>query len=526
MQNNIRLKNILVIAIACTILLLASTRGYFSSLDNWLYDRLLPFTALFQQHRSQVLLIKCAPQKQYSAAVWNKLIVNLQEKGAKKIIFAFTPQHKPTVANAKMVVWGRHWEPNQQTLQPLTSSSTKRSDSTANDLPANDLPADLAIIAPLQPVAGVYRHARTTVIINGKNYPSVVGAIIPKADHDTDVIEVNFSAGQDTIPLIHIERVIEGDLITELVSGKTILIGIEHTPFAPKLTSPLGDRYPLTQLYFRGMAIDTILQNKAIQLLGNLKNGAVLLLLISLSILFYSSLNLFLSVAITAILILSYALVATILLGSLYWRLPLAEMIALQILIFGFMFAQKSRIHEQQLATMLLERSVHLHKRLVLPSFSQIEDHWAQIITLVNQTLKLRRAIFLEALPGIQKVKEIKALHCSLDDIHEMRRDYGRDPYQSAITQKVPIRLDRYFFKMKPDDEEQFLVALSYAGETLGFWAFGVHNHIENNSHFINAVTDYAKHIGQILRVSLRLDLDEKPSFLAGTCSATLHNTT
>ena len=28
------------------------------------------------------------------------------------------------------------------------------------------------------------------------------------------------------------------------------------------------------------------------------------------------------------------------------------------------------------------------------------------------------------------------------------------------------------------------------------------------------------------LRVSLRLDLDEKPSFLAGTCSATLHNTT
>jgi len=99
-------------------------------------------------------------------------------------------------------------------------------------------------------------------------------------------------------------------------------------------------------------------------------------------------------------------------------------------------------------------------------------------------------------------VREVKALNCSISDIKEMRRDYHREPYTSAIEAGGVVRLmDRLFLSdAEIEGEEQYMAPLIFGGQTLGFWAFGIQfQHVAEIDGFNNVITDFAHQISELL---------------------------
>jgi hypothetical protein len=118
---------------------------------------------------------------------------------------------------------------------------------------------------------------------------------------------------------------------------------------------------------------------------------------------------------------------------------------------------------------------------------------------MVNQTLNLKRFIFLETVEGDHRVKEVISLNCSLDDIKERRRDYHRTPYKTALEQNRSIPVSRFFTQL-PETEDSYLVPLNFAGQVQGFWAFTVDVKVEKQIDvLLTAVNNFAVEIGEML---------------------------
>ena len=98
-------------------------------------------------------------------------------------------------------------------------------------------------------------------------------------------------------------------------------------------------------------------------------------------------------------------------------------------------------------------------------------------------------------------MREVKALRCNIDDIDERRRDYQRAPYSTAIEQGGPLRLHKPYLRTVPDaDEIQYLVPLTFAGEVVGFWAFGVASQrLEQPERFETVVRRFANQIAELI---------------------------
>ncbi|BDX04916.1 hypothetical protein [Planctobacterium marinum] len=118
----------------------------------------------------------------------------------------------------------------------------------------------------------------------------------------------------------------------------------------------------------------------------------------------------------------------------------------------------------------------HLEEQLksVISNLSTHQDHdafWQKIAGMVTQNLQLERCIFLEITDDANRLKEISAVNCSLQDIDEMRRDMRREPWLQAIQDKQAVRCSRSFFKNQQENETEILVPFYRSTQILGFWA-------------------------------------------------------
>lgn len=141
--------------------------------------------------------------------------------------------------------------------------------------------------------------------------------------------------------------------------------------------------------------------------------------------------------------------------------------------MFSFVLRHKAIQEDKILHSTLFDISIKLQEKLSHVNFLYAEDHWQQVITMVSQTLDTNRMIFLERVENDHRVREIKSLNCNLKDINELRRDYEREPYSTAINKNAPIVIRDYFKKIDKIEDE-YLFALIFAGEVLGFWAFTI----------------------------------------------------
>ena len=270
------------------------------------------------------------------------------------------------------------------------------------------------------------------------------------------------------------------------------------------LITPLGDKTSkLSLLEFQGYALDSVIHKKWITELGTEWLVVILIVQIIISLFLYQWNRRYISLLITNTLMMLYILISWYMLHFQLIRLPLLELLMVQFALHIAVLRYKSANEEEELQDTLLAITAKTQERVIPVSFYQSEDPWSQIVVLVNQTLNLNRLIFLERIPGDHRVREIKALNCNIDDIHEMRRDYERTPYSTAIKAKTPIRINtekRAFLKNTEDDEEQYLVPLIFGNEVLGFWALGVSlSQLNESSAFIQHISDYGRQISELL---------------------------
>jgi hypothetical protein len=361
-------------------------------------------------------------------------------------------------------------------------------------------------VAHIPPAAmGIYREQNAFYRIQGLEHPAI--ELLASQAFGGAALEpspaaylIAFRGGPGSLPLLDERRILEGEVVPELVRGKCVLLGRAAAGLQSGLETTMtrhGQR--MSALEFHGHALNTLLSGRVI---GRLGVPALLLLLAAqmfVSVLIYQWSETRFSSWLTIFLVLAYAGVAYLLLQYRGLWLPLAELGAAQGVLFVYYLRQRAISAGAAIKLLLLSSSGRLRDKYLPPQARDAAECWSLIINMINQTLELNRAIFLEAVEGKHVVREVKALNCSLREINESRRDYQRTPYVTALEAGGPIRVEKYL-KRAYENEEQYLVPLSFAGEVLGFWAFGVDaEKLGATPLFKSMLRDYATMISEIL---------------------------
>lgn len=392
-----------------------------------LYVRTMPA----DDDRLPVLLVE-APEEalEKGGRYWNDFLDELQGLGAEQIVFLFMPPdagpgfYARAVADGN-VVFGRSW-----------SSGRFQSESQLTPVPevAKRLPIISGLVTLPPSFYGVHRSYSAYANVRGEKVPTIVTVAVKdrfgsRAAFDEDFM-VYFSGLDRGMPNVEISDVMKGKLVGQLVSGKSVIVGIQPGALVPGLNTPItlyGEG--MSNLDYIGYALNTQLQDLRLVEASNLAKLAIIAAatLIALVILHYTNI----AIVMIAIGVLSIVYIAATWLVFYhfeYWT-PIVAILLAQGLSFLLVLRAKVNQQEAQVQLTVLE-TLHLIRKKVHPtSFMASEEHWAQVLNLVNQTLYMNRVIFLEPIENEHRVKEIIALNCSIDDIAEMRRDYQRSPY-------------------------------------------------------------------------------------------------
>jgi signal transduction histidine kinase len=353
--------------------------------------------------------------------------------------------------------------------------------------------------------SGVHRYAATRVRVGGHELPTLAALAARRLGRDPPAgsFRVNFNQGPDWIPRVSLDRVRGRGLIAELVAGRSVLIGSGRGAAEPGLHTPANPSGPgMSLLAYQAHALDTLLQDRQIRATPWTLKLLIFGLIGLLNLIVYQWFNLDRSSWFTASLVAIYLGAAWLLLHGLRIWLPVAEIALAQLLMFWLFVRLKLVRDDLEMRHTVLRRMAHLQDYMLPPDFYRLDEHWAQVITFVDQTLNLNRVIFLEKVEGDHRVREVQALRCSLEDIDERRRDFERLPYSDAIAEGGPIRLDRRLFFADAGDGEfqQYLVPLLFAGEVQGFWAFDVDpQEIESSENFLGNIRNFGNQIAELL---------------------------
>lgn len=274
------------------------------------------------------------------------------------------------------------------------------------------------------------------------------------------------------LPSISLPRAEQEGVIPALLQNKVVLVGFAPDPLLRNIRLP-GSAQAVTQLRHDGLQVDSLLQQASISQGGPLARMlgtgvfAVLLLLLLQRASFKFGLALLLATS-----ALCAGLCVLLLWRAQFW-LPLPELLLLAMAVFVAVFYAKIHADDLKIRELIRTTSGKLHKLALPPSIFQTQDHWHFILRLIDQTLHVQRVIILEKTPDSHFLREVSALGCDIATIAELRRDYQRAPYSTAIASRTLLEVPD-FLAHAAAGEKQFVLPLLLGGELLGFLAFGV----------------------------------------------------
>jgi hypothetical protein len=472
----------------------------FDRFDRWVYDEAILSTQFITSQPPQVLLVEVeAGYDGLSVNDWFNLLEQIQ-------------QFKPAAIGINLLPW--NWSEKDlikvsKTFSPVIGSPHPDSYSRYQNV----------VYSAVPPLDGkVYRQQSQQQFINGKNYPvleSEVARIVTQTKlSNSENYYINFIGGQNRLPVVSSHRVLDGGLIEALVKDKVVLIGVE-VPLMMELPSPLG---MMSYASYQAYALDTLLNQNSIKIAGIWQVLTLVVLMVLVILLAVIKIPeryqlIFISTFIFVTLLSSYIS----LLWFQYWLMPGYLLIAEFFILLSLLFL-RNRQNQLALQGMALSSAARIETHWLSENFYSSDVHWNHIANMVTQTLSLERTIFLEKVENDHRVREIKALNCSLDDISEMRRDYQRTPYTTAIEYAGALKLDhKYFEASGADDEVQYLVPLSFAGNIQGFWAFTIKQNIElDEEKLIDAIEQFAMQISELLyhRAEWEKNQQEQQNFI------------
>lgn len=527
----VKFHNFVPLVVVMLVMMLATFTGFLSSFDVLFYNLFSRMTPLSSGTDNQVLIVDVPLNRKSDAdETWQTLLRKLQMAGARQVVFTFFPPKASTsfyqaAVASKRVVFGRNaWEHQDEPGRLIIEKYPEA---------AEGLPVVSGLMLVPKDELGTFRSQYRSVTSAGIRYQSLENAAIEQLGRkfrNGNFYYVNFLGRLGALPNVGLDRALSGGVIPELVKSKTVLVGFSGSEHQMGLHTPLSGKKELTPLEFHGYALDTLLSGKPVKVLPT---WGVFLLAISLVLCGFLvqgilETRFFSWVTFTAIFL--FLVLCWAVLAYAHLWIPPVDCLAAFGVTFLVSFRQRSILAERTIGSVLYTLTTRLKQRSMPESFQSSAEYWSQVITLVNQTLHLSRGIFLEKIPDDHRVREVKALNCSISDIKEMRRDYHREPYTSAINAGGVVRLvDRLFLSDAGiEDEEQYMAPLIFGGQTLGFWAFGIQSHhVAEIDGFESVITDFANQISELLfrREEWQKQQAEKTSLLTTVTDFSLGST-
>ncbi|VAW84284.1 hypothetical protein MNBD_GAMMA18-1153 [hydrothermal vent metagenome] len=487
---------------AAVVMLFTIVIGLTAQSNGWMYDLFNRLSPLSAEQGSSVVLVTTSPEQVYFGdELWQPAVERLFAAGAKGIVFGFQPKGLSEgfffeLFSDHRVVLARELARDPvshqfSVLEPLVFSLSGSK-------------IHWGVVTVASDSDGIYRRHKSALTgdITLEQFVATTFAseLYPAYDLPRDYL-INFLAGRDSLPQVTIDRVVERGVIPELVSGRVVLIGIHDLHQQIGLPTPIASGADsLSLLEYQGFSMDTLLNARPIY---SASDGVIALLLLStafLSLILLQWAGIMAAMRVTVVMLVLHLLSAAVALWLFLFWLPLAELLFLQLVIYVLVLRSQAVNQTAQIYEMITNRSSSNAVAGMPTSFYAIEEHWSRVITLVNQLLDLNRIIFLERVRGDHRVREVKALNCSVDDIDEMRRDYLRTPYSTAIEQRAVLLLQRDYLADARDDESQYLSPLIFAGEVLGFWAFSVDKEkVQLIQDFERRIDEFSLQIAELL---------------------------
>lgn len=476
---------------------LISMLGGLRALDHVYYDFIVGAMGEPSSARYEVLLVETQPGQPHE---WPQLGERLFEAGARELVFV-SPLSDAELRG--LAAWGDERvlvgrtplesgnPPQLRAPEPLPEGIAERLRTALVALPLGE--------------GGSQRSQSGDFRIGPRLLPGIEKAAAMAAGR-TQVpgfFGINYHRGT-SLPRIGVDRLEREAAVPELVQGRTVLVGHAAQPWLAHYDAPgmpRGKR--LTQLEVHGLALDSLLQDKAVHGFGPIASALALILSGVALVVAFQPLRLFSAFWVSLALIAGSVPFAWLTMRFFDLWPPVLELSLMTALAFPLVYRAKARAEDRRLRKLIGETSTKLQNRYLPPGFAETDEHWIYVTNLVDQILQSNRTIFLERVPGDHRVREIHALRCSMSDIDEMRRDYQRIPYTLAIEQRGVVEIDvaeRPYLRVRQGRERQFLAPLIFGGDVLGFWAFGVEDeHVGNAAHFRAMVDNIAGQIGELL---------------------------
>ena len=486
----------------CLVVWVLSISAILERPGNGLYDLLSRYLPEKERVEDPILLVEAAHQDQFKEEVfWFEVIDTLEAKGVQQIVFTFLPQTVSYgfyhhAADIAITVFGTRMDTERE------DSDTQRAELPPEMPPGKTLAT--GVIQMPKEAHGISRSYRSVVASEQGVLPSLavaatqqLGRELPKLP---DEFRIDFIGQPDKLPTVGIDDLMAGRLIDQLLQNKIVLIGlVPPYPFKGYDTPHSTDDRGVTPLEYQGLALQTIITDNVLRFPGMWELLGCLLLVVFLNLTAHQYLGTFSHIVVSIVFLVSLVALHIALLYFYQLWVPIVELVLAFILFQSLLGLRDNMLRNRLALQIILDQSFKRREQIMPKSFFRSPDYWSLVVNMVNQTLNLKRFIFLEAVEGDHRVKEVIALNCSLEDIKERRRDYHRTPYKTALEQNCSIEVSRYFTEL-PETEQSYLVPLNFAGQVQGFWAFTVDRSEETQEEvLLGAVNNFAVEIGEML---------------------------
>ena len=250
---------------------LISLTGVLNPLDRICYDVAMRLLAKLDAEQPSILLIHIDYDEQFGDAEALQTLSTLENLGAKQVVFNFLPrQVSPEFYQRASVhgnvLFGRSYirdpiNPDQFILEPLPKS-------------AEGFAIPYGVVATPPGYHGIYREQKSYINVDNVFLPGLekMASFHTEKGELTAQSEqrflVKFVGPPGSIPNVSLDRLLQKDLIPEMVQDRNVFIGLGNSERVPGLNTPISLKGRMMSLLeFQANALNTLENNNPIQIL-------------------------------------------------------------------------------------------------------------------------------------------------------------------------------------------------------------------------------------------------------------------
>ena len=490
------------------VLSVAAFLGLFTPVDGRLYDIFVTHGPSLDSTERRVVLIDSPVLAFFDPNLdWVKLVDDLIALGAQQVVFAVLPEGAPRVmaslqANPRVVL-GSNLTPDPE-----------RAGTQIFDLPPALHSAPHAVADTPEALLGLHRYQWYSYPVADLILPSIealsarrLGREVP----DKGSYLINFGGAKQVFPRLRLQQVVEGRLISEVVQGRVVLIGIGKERFHRNVVTPITteDR-EVPKLEYHGYALDSLLNGAAIKSLPPLAKAALLLVVGLLYFLVAQPMSFRAGVMAGTVMSVSLVLLAWLILVVFNLHVPVVGSVLVIGTTLVSIFHQKTKHHDRVLEQLVNSANLAQEDWLKAQVTPKGDEFWPYALGLVDQALPITRAVLFERVPGTSRLHAVHSLRCSPDTISDAPH-MAQEPFASSVGAGNVINVSGL---LKPIDGEsgQFLAPLVSQGECVGFLAFGIDNPDQHVPTLMRAANALSKRLAEMVLHNQRLAAEAEAS--------------